>query len=164
MPAVIASPVAKKRVDLDQAFLLYLKHENFHEVARILGCSAQNVQKRLRRYRGFQAAYSQLEQVKTTRLDVMVAAEARLIRSLVDEVAIEKAPLAARATTFGILNERRRLEEGKSTANVLHGAIVRIQREALDLTMKAISGPAVDGEEATAHKPHTTRRKVRAKS
>ncbi len=35
---------------------------------------------------------------------------------------------------------QRRLIEGKSTANVLTGAIVKIQREALDLTMKALSG------------------------
>ncbi|MGH7783774.1 MAG: hypothetical protein ACREO5_08045 [Candidatus Binatia bacterium] len=35
---------------------------------------------------------------------------------------------------------QRRLIEGKSTANALTGAIVKIQREALQLTMKAISG------------------------
>jgi|GEM_PF-6472699 len=35
---------------------------------------------------------------------------------------------------------QRRLLEGKSSANFLHGAILKIQQEALDLTMKAISG------------------------
>ena len=46
---------------------------------------------------------------------------------------------------------QRRLLEGNSTANVLHGAIVRIQREALELTEKAISGkPTEEADDESA--------------
>ena len=49
---------------------------------------------------------------------------------------------------------QRRLIEGKSTANVLTGAIVKIQREALDLTMKAISSrPKKNGEAVEKDEP-----------
>lgn len=176
MPSDLVVSVDRKRIDIDKAFVLFVKHRNFHEVARQLGCSAQAIQQRLSKHKQFAGVLANLETFKDSRLDMMAAAELTLIRSLIDDEAIKKAPLAARATTYGILNERRRLEEGKSTQNVLHGAIVRIQREALDLTMKAISGPTgkpnesanlqiADGisEGEDSDKPHTKKGKRRAK-
>lgn len=151
---VVAGDVDRKRIDVDQAFVLFVKHRNYHEVARRLGCSPQAVHQRLLRHKQFAAVLTNLETYRDSRLDLMSAAELTLIRSLVDDEAIKKAPLAARATTYGILNERRRLEEGKTTANVLHGVLLKVQREALDM------GLALP---VTTHKPHTKKRKRSAK-
>ena len=46
------------------------------------------------------------------------AAKLRLLRSVVDEEAIKKGSLKERATAFGILDERSRLERGQSTGNI----------------------------------------------
>ena len=155
----LAGDVDRKRIDVDQAFVLYVKHRNYHEVARLLGVSPQAVQQRLLRHKQFAAVLNNLEVYRDSRLDLMSAAEITLIRSLIDDDAIKKAPLAARATTYGILNERRRLEEGKSTSNALHGVLVRVQREALELGVK--QGGVLP---ATTHKPHTKKGKRSAKS
>jgi hypothetical protein len=109
----------------------------------------------------FQQALGHVEHFRENRADIFTAGELVAFRSLIDDVAIKKAPLAARATNFGIINERRRLEEGKSTSNIGLKGIVKIQNEALEKTVKALSGPAgaVDID-----KPHTKKGKRRAKS
>lgn len=161
VPAV-ANQVDRKRIDVDQAFLLFVKLRNYHAVARALGCSPQAIQQRLLRHKRYAAVLANLETYKSARLDMMSAAELTLIRSLVDDKAIEKAPLAARATTYGILNERRRLEEGKSTSNQLHGVLLRVQREAIDAALQLPEGHGDDKPKGT-HKPRTKKRKRRAK-
>ena len=60
-PKSVDAGVAKK-IDIDRAFGLYTKHHNFHEVARIMGCSPQVIQRRLRRYQGFIESYANVEQ------------------------------------------------------------------------------------------------------
>lgn len=159
---VADGPVDRKRIDADQAFVLYVKHRNYHEVARQLGCSAQAVHQRLLKHKSFAAVLANLETYRNSRLDMMSAAEIALMRSLVDDEAITKAPLAARAMTFGILNERRRLEEGKSTSNHLHGVLLRVQREAIDAALQLPQGHGVDIPKTT-HKPHTKKGKRGAK-
>jgi len=54
--------------------------------------------------------------------------------------------------------QQRRLLEGKSTANLLTGAILKIQREALELTMKSLSKPG-KGREETG-RPRTRRKRA----
>ncbi len=174
-PDTVDSPIVRvpgrprQRIDMDRAFGMYCRTRNYHEVARELGCSFQAVQQGLTKYRSFLDQLADVDQFRRDRLDIMSAAEAVLLRSCLDSAAIEKAPLAARATTYGILNERRRLEEGKSTQNLLHGAILRIQRDALELTVKgsAKSGvsPSADGVtvEADTHSTHTNTDDIAAK-
>lgn len=163
MPSDVVISVDKKSVDVDQALLLYLKTKNFHEVARQLGCSAQNIQKRLRRYKSFLEAYLNVDKFREVRGDVFTAGELVLFRSLVDEAAIQKAPLAARATAFGIINERRRLEEDKSTANVGLKGILKLQHEALDKTVAALTGSQAPADGVKTDKAHTKKRKNKAK-
>jgi len=160
--------VDRKRIDLGRAFTLFAKHRSYEVVAKMLGCSRQAVHQLLKHYSGFLEELAHVEDFRANRSDMLSAAEGRLLRSCLDEQAIKKAPLAARATTFGILNERRRLEEGKSTQNLLHGAILRIQRDALELTVKgskpgvsqAADGVATEGD---AHSEHTNSDDIAAK-
>jgi len=135
---------------MDKAFGLYCRYRNYHEVARLMGVSPQSIQQGLRNYKTFLDTLPNVEQYRHDRIDILTAAESVAIRSCIDDRAIAKAPLAARSTNFGIIQQRRREEEGKGNAStVFHGVIVNIQREALNLTMKTISGPASipDGEE-----------------
>jgi len=155
------------RIDMDRAFGLYCRFRNYHEVARILGCTTQGVAQGLKHYKTFIDQLPNVEQYRHDRIDIFTAAEAVAIRSCVDDRAIEKAPLAARSTNFGIIQQRRREEEGKGgSINVFHGVMVNIQREALGQTMRVISGPEVqpDGDAVVpTHKAHTKRGRRGAK-
>ena len=72
------------------------------------------------------------------------AAKLRLLRSLVDEDAIKNGSLRERATAFGILDERSRLERGQSTANL--GVLTR--------HIQAVDGNLFDSQqEKKAAKP-----------
>jgi hypothetical protein len=81
---------------------------------------------------------------------LLSAAEERLIASLVDEEAIEKASLNNRAYAFQQPHNARRLEQGKSNLNVgLLGRLVLAAEETLGVepTTRS-SGQAVSDEHA----------------
>lgn len=75
----------------------------------------------------------------------------RLADSLADEDAIAAAPLQARATTFGILYDKRRLGRGETTAITAHrdeAAIAKLRADAEALIARIL--PHYGGDRAAA--------------
>jgi transposase len=109
------------RIDVQKALKLRLQGNSFSEIGTIFGVSPQAVEQRLDGFKEFLSGITdigQLESYTEERKSILNAAEMTLLRSVLDEEAIKKAPLAARTMAFGVLYDKRRLEEGKSTENL----------------------------------------------
>jgi DNA-binding CsgD family transcriptional regulator len=111
---------AKKSIDVQKALKLKLLGNSYQEIADILGCSKQGVHAALTKFETFLGGLNQgdLQAYAEERRSILNSAELTLLRSVVDEEAIKKAPLASRVMAFGIMYDKRRLEEGKSTENL----------------------------------------------
>jgi hypothetical protein len=109
------------RIDVQKALKLRLQGNTFEEIGAVLGVSKQAVEQRLDGFKEFLAGITdvgQLESYAEERKSILNAAEMKLLGAVLDEDAIKKAPLAARTMAFGVLYDKRRLEEGKSTENL----------------------------------------------
>jgi hypothetical protein len=110
-----------RKIDVAKALKLRVRGNTFEEIASVLGCSKQGVEQALDKFKDYLSDVvqeGQLQAYNEERRAILSAAEAKLLRSVVDEDAIQKAPLASRVMAFGVLYDKRRLEEGKSTENV----------------------------------------------
>jgi hypothetical protein len=115
------------RIDVQKALKLRLQGNTFEEIGAVLGVSKQAVEQRLDGFKEFLAGITdvgQLESYAEERKSILNAAEMKLLGAVLDEDAIKKAPLAARTMAFGVLYDKRRLEEGKSTENL--GILVKL--------------------------------------
>jgi transposase len=121
MPTEMAEERAvTKRIDVAKALKLRVQGNTYEEIAAVFGVTKSAVHQALNKLehlldgvqQGEVTAYSE------ERRNILSIAEARLLRSMLDEDAIQKAPLASRTMAFGVLYDKRRLEEGKSTENV----------------------------------------------
>jgi transposase len=109
-----------KRIDVAKALKLRVQGNTYEEIAAVFGVTKSAVHQALNKLehlldgvqQGEVTAYSE------ERRNILSIAEARMLRSMLDEDAIQKAPLASRTMAFGVLYDKRRLEEGKSTENV----------------------------------------------
>jgi hypothetical protein len=140
------------RIDVQKALKLRLQGNSFSEIGAVFGVSPQAVEQRLDGFKEFLAGITdigQLESYAEERKSILNAAEMTLLRSVLDEEAIKKAPLAARTMAFGVLYDKRRLEEGKSTENlgILGKLIVQSEGE-LGEEKRAKSASEVDGEKS----------------
>jgi hypothetical protein len=109
-----------QKIDVSKALMLRLKGLSFEEIAGVLGCSRQGVHHALTNFETFvkEIHSGDLDAYVEERKTLLGAAELKLLRAVLDDEAIEKAPLAARVMAFGTVLDKRRLEEGKSTENL----------------------------------------------
>lgn len=123
--------------------LRVLNHLSYQGIADQLGAPKSSVYKALAQLVALTHDHERLQQYEKIRPALLSAAEERLIASLVDEEAIEKATLNNRAYAFQQLHTARRLEQGQSTSNQamsLLGQIVLKTEERLGVDAKAVKG------------------------
>ena len=97
--------------------LRVLNRLSYQEIADQLGEPKSSVYKALAQLVALTHDQERMEQYEEIRPALLSAAEERLLASLVDEEAIQKATLNNRAYAFQQLHTARRLEQGKSTSN-----------------------------------------------
>jgi transposase len=109
-----------KRIDVTKALKLRIQGNTLAEIGTIFGVSESAVCQSLKRFDAFLKDIQQgdLQAYTEERKSILNAAEMTLLRSCLQEDAIQKAPLASRVMAFGVLYDKRRLEEGKSTENL----------------------------------------------
>jgi hypothetical protein len=109
-----------RKIDVAKALKLRVQGNTYQEIAAVFGVTDSAVHQALQK---LELLLDNVQQGEVTayaeqRREILSIAEARMLRSMLDEDAIQKAPLASRTMAFGVLYDKRRLEEGKSTENV----------------------------------------------
>ena len=119
---VISTP---KGIPIETIIELKTRGLNNTQIAKICGCSKENIRIRLR---PLLSDLASLPFYKRHRGDVLALRQKQIMDSM-DEDTIEKASLKDRGIVFGILYDKERLERGKSTANVAYMDLVRAEKE-----------------------------------
>ena len=116
-------PDNKKAIDdvipISRIIELRKRGNSYTEIGKILGCSKQNVELRLR---PFKAEIEALESYKEQRADVLAVYQQKILNSLTDSD-IKSIPPGSRLTGFGILYDKERLERGQSSENIAIDAV-----------------------------------------
>ena len=87
---------------------------NIVEVAKLCGCSKQNVQQRLK---AVAFDKTDFENFKKSRGDVFAFIQSKLLNSI-DSEEIKKMPVYQRVVSVGILYDKERLERGLATERI----------------------------------------------
>ena len=107
-------------IPISRIIQLRKRGNSYSEIGKILGCTKQNVELRLRPFKGEIEA---LESFKEQRADVLAVYQQKLLNSLTDSD-IKRMPPGTRLTGFGILYDKERLERGQSTDNIAVEALI----------------------------------------
>ena len=107
-------------IPISRIIELRKRGNSYKEIGKILGCTKQNVELRLR---PFKAEIEALESYKEHRADVLAVYQQKLLNSLTDSD-IKRMPPGSRLTGFGILYDKERLERGQSTDNIAVEALI----------------------------------------
>jgi len=100
------------------AWILSLKKQGLShaKIGKELGCSSVNITKRLQVHKRKQ---QELTEYRENRADIIASVGKRVLDSITDKE-IKKAPFGTKATVYGILFDKERLERGESTENIAH--------------------------------------------
>lgn len=119
----------RQRGSLEDLLKLRMRGWSLAEIGRHYGVTRQRIHKRL----GALDKLVDPERVRayqTHRVELMEAAELRMLCSLVDDDVIAKGSLNNRAYTFTQIHQARRLESDQSTANLaLHSIVEAVERD-----------------------------------
>ena len=107
-------------IPISRIIELRKRGNSYKEIGKILGCTKQNVELRLR---PFKAEIEALQSFKEQRADVLAVYQQKLLNSLTDSD-IKRMPPGSRLTGFGILYDKERLERGQSTDNIAVEALI----------------------------------------
>lgn len=102
------------QIPLERLIELRAKRLSYNEIAKIVGCTKQNVWLRIQ---GYAKDCEDVEEFKANRADLMASIQHRILSSI-DNDEIKKAPLATKLMSYGILYDKERLERGQSTQNI----------------------------------------------
>lgn len=124
----------KARADRKTAKILELaaKNVDIATIAAATGLDRTTVRKRIKRYSQVFVEIRNVPAFQSARATLLNAAELTLLKSCVSPSAIRKASLNNRAYTYRQVHDARRLEEGKSTANVATQQIRVVELVELD--------------------------------
>ena len=102
------------KVDVASALDLKINHNlSYAEIARMQDVSPQAIHQKIKDL----IPQEELKDFKEHRADILSGMQLKIISSI-DNETLNKAPLASRATAFGIFYDKERLERGLSTSNV----------------------------------------------
>jgi hypothetical protein len=105
----------KKGIELEKVFeLRFINKLTCQQIGDLLGCSQQNIYNLLKKHF---PELKNLDFFKEHKADLLAAKQAGILFSLSEED-IKKANLRDKATTFGILYDKERLERDESTENI----------------------------------------------
>ena len=132
---ILETPQAKKKRDLkreretrgdrreketkrDNTILeLKAKGLNHSQIAKVANCHPETVSRCIRKFKAFFDEVEEAEGYQEVRQKILNATEFKLLRSVTEDSAIEKAPLNQRAYALKEVHNMRRLNEGLSTSN-----------------------------------------------
>ena len=109
--------VTREPVPLE-AYRLRLQGLSFGEISKLTGHAKSSIHQALTHLEAFLPSQPQQQAFEQARPSLLTASEEVLLASLTDPATIEKASLRDRAVSFGIVYDKRRLEQGQSTSNL----------------------------------------------
>ncbi len=119
----------RKRVSLVHAYKLRVVNRlSYAEIAKALDVPKSTVHAALSKLRKLMPDPEAVKAFEEVEASILTSAKERLLRSLLDEDAIEKASLNNRAFAFSQIATQERLTKGKTTQNI--GVISRIIEQA----------------------------------
>lgn len=108
-----------KQIPIETILDLHSKHLSHSQIAKIIGCDKSNITHRLQA-----EGVVSLQHYKDNRADILALLQRRIV-STITALDIKKASLLQKATVFGILYDKERLERGLSTVNQsIHSLII----------------------------------------
>lgn len=142
------------KIDVQEALKLRLINKlTYQQIADIYGCTRQAVQQRLNTLLGYFSGPEEIQSYKDTRPDILTAVESNLLQHILSPDKLEKATINNLAYAFQQVFNARRLEEGKTTANLhgIYGLVLQLDRDERKDT-KQDNTPIIEAEYVDA--PH----------
>jgi predicted DNA-binding protein YlxM (UPF0122 family) len=159
MPSKIGRRVDNRKVDVARALVLASRGLSFAEIADTMHCSPQAVHQAIQRFKPLLLTEEQVTVIDQAQGRMIKGAMFEMIRTAVDPAKLKKLSARDAIWNYGVLFDKSRVLEGKSTSNVFHGVMVKLQRDALQLGLQV----PPDGVETT-DKAHTKKDEDTAKS
>ena len=136
-----------KRLDVAQVWKLRVVNRlSYGEIARSLGVAKSSVHAALHRLQKLIPDPEIVHAYQEVRPTLLTAVEQRLMASLTDEDALQKASLNNRAYAFQQIFNARRLEDGKATEHL--SVVSRLLRETVPNMYKTPQEDSVGKEES----------------
>ena len=108
----------RAKVDVGKALAMKASGMTDGEIAKFFGVARQTVGENLRKYARNLLPYDTLQTLENARHDMIASGMHTALKYSMDPAKLEKASYSQLTMGFGILYDKLRLEEGKSTSNV----------------------------------------------
>jgi predicted DNA-binding protein YlxM (UPF0122 family) len=113
-------PIEYNRVDVGKALKLRIeKGLSYEEIANLQGVKKQSVYNALKKFKGLIEHPEEIQSYVDNKSKLLSAVELELIAKIADPKVINSADLSSLASSFQRLDNINRLEQGKSTANIV---------------------------------------------
>ncbi len=146
-PATIDDTVDK--INLVEALQLrFVNKLTYKQIGEKYGVSAQAVEQRISRFKEKFADSEEIQQYTSNRDGILTVVEREILSSIIDPSKLQKATINNLAYAFQQIFNARRLEEGKSTANLhgIYGLVLQLDREERNQA-KPIESEVIDVQE-----------------
>lgn len=142
----LIKPVARvDRFDLGRAVKMRFEQRmSYSEIGALLGVSAQAVQSRISTVCELLGDREKIKEFQARESDVLANAREVLITSALEPGKINKAPVQSLVWSYGVLFDKQRLLDGKSTQNIAYQDMTASEAE-VEARIKAIAeGMGID--------------------
>lgn len=135
------------KVNLLEALQLrYINKLTYQQIADKFGVTKQAIEQRLSAFKDKFGDSQEIQLYDTNRNSLLTLAEKDLLTTMLDPSKLEKATINNLAYAFQQVFNARRLEEGKSTANLhgIYGLVLQLDRDERKDTQSKQDTPAID--------------------
>jgi predicted DNA-binding protein (UPF0251 family) len=137
------------KINLVEALQLrFVNKLTYKQIGEKYGVSAQAVEQRISRFKEKFGDSEEIQQYTSNRDGILTVVEREILSRIVDPSKLEKATINNLAYAFQQVFNARRLEEGKSTANLhgIYGLVLQLDREERNQS-KQIESEVIDVQE-----------------
>ena len=134
------------KINLVEALQLrFVNKLTYKQIGEKYGVSAQAVEQRISRFKEKFGDSEEIQQYTSNRDGILTVVEREILSRIVDPSKLEKATINNLAYAFQQVFNARRLEEGKSTANLhgIYGLVLQLDREERN-QVKPIESEVID--------------------
>ena len=134
------------KINLVEALQLrFVNKLTYKQIGEKYGVSAQAVEQRISRFKEKFGDSEEVQQYTSNRDGILTVVEREILSRIVDPSKLEKATINNLAYAFQQVFNARRLEEGKSTANLhgIYGLVLQLDREERN-QVKPIESEVID--------------------
>ena len=134
------------KINLVEALQLrFVNKLTYKQIGEKYGVSAQAVEQRISRFKEKFGDSEEIQQHTSNRDGILTVVEREILSRIVDPSKLEKATINNLAYAFQQVFNARRLEEGKSTANLhgIYGLVLQLDREERN-QVKPIESEVID--------------------